>query len=368
MVFLQRLYLSFLLLHTQLLMHLVSASASCNPGEKCISLANCTSLLPFLKPHIMTPAERAVFEGRQCGFDSTGQELVNRVQICCPEMGHILPNNSICGPIIPTFRIIGGYETQPNEMPWMALILYAQSSSSVSNERLVPKCSGSLITNRYVLTAAHCLKITEWDLRRVRLGEHNILSNPDCFSNMNGVKQCAPRHLEIDIDQRIEHEQYMVIKQRHYNDIALLRLKFPVRFTDEIKPICVQHGYMLSNPSFSNHKLGIAGWGFSHKEGYSNVLLKAQVDGRNTDECSLSDPYLGFDKETQICAGFRGGNDTCKGDSGGPLMARGNGYFVYLAGITSYGYSECGSGPAAYTRTSKFIKWIQWKMYTTRIK
>lgn len=111
----------------------------------------------------------------------------------------------------------------------------------------------------------------------------------------------------------------------------------------------------------------IAGWGLSHKQGYSNVLLQAYVNGRNADECSLSEPSLGLDKETHICAGNLGGNDTCKGDSGGPLMAimeRGDEEFVYLAGITSYGYSQCGYGPAAYTKTSKFVEWILWNMYT----
>lgn len=177
----------------------------------------------------MTPAEKAVFEDRYCGYGPKGQELLDRVLICCPNMGHILPNTQICGPIMPAYRIFGGEETQPNELPWMALILYAHRSRSVWNERLVSRCAGSLITNRYVLTAAHCLRITGLDLRRVRLGEHNILSNPDCVTHINGREHCAPEHLEIDVDLSIKHRHYMVFEERPYNDIALLRLKFPVR-------------------------------------------------------------------------------------------------------------------------------------------
>jgi len=97
----------------------------------------------------------------------------------------------------------------------------------------------------------------------------------------------------------------------------------------------------------------------------SNVLLYANIQGRNPDECSRSYSFLGINKETQICAGGQNRKDTCKGDSGSPLMATmgwGVDEFVYLAGITSYGFNQCGDWPAAYTKTSSYINWIQWGM------
>ncbi|KDR19585.1 Serine protease snake [Zootermopsis nevadensis] len=68
-----------------------------------------------------------------------------------------------------------------------------------------------------------------------------------------------------------------------------------------------------------------------------------------------------------ICAGDpQGMNDTCNGDSGGPLQVKtteSNAYFI--VGITSYGPSVCGgSTPGIYTRVNKYLDWIEsiiWK-------
>ncbi|EDW98163.1 spaetzle-processing enzyme [Drosophila yakuba] len=358
-----RVYL-FFLLQAQLLVHLAeSAFPSCLPDEQCTRLSECSPLLRFLKPKNMTPAEMEVFSQRQCGYDPNGGELVYRVFVCCPAWDYVLPNHRICGQTPAAYRVARGEEAELNQMPWMAMLLYAELYMPAWNRRLVSRCAGSLITNRYVLTAGHCLKRLGYELRRVRLGEHNTLSNPDCVTEMNGRWKCAAAHLEIDVEWSIRHEDYMVIDQRPYNDIGLLRLKFPVRYTAAIKPICIELGYAFSNPSFDNYTFQIAGWGLTLWEGYSNVLLRADVTGRRADKCSLR---LGLRADTQICAGSLGGSDTCKGDSGSPLMAtmgRADEEFVYLAGITSYGYNQCGSGPAAYTKTSKFLEWIQWNMW-----
>ncbi|XP_043651457.1 spaetzle-processing enzyme [Drosophila teissieri] len=354
-----RVYISFLLL-----VHLAeSAFLPCLPDEICTRLSECSPLLPFLKPQHMTSAEMEIFSPRQCGYDPNSVELVYRVFVCCPAWDYVLPNRRICGQTPAADRVTSGKEAGLNEMPWMAMLLYAELYMPAWRGGLVSMCAGSLITNRYVLTAGHCLERSGYELRRVRLGEHDTTSNPDC-TEVNGRRKCAAAYLEMDVQLAIRHKDYMVIDHRPYNDIGLLRLRFPVRYTDAIKPICIQLGsYEFSNPSFDNYTLQVAGWGLTLWEGYSNVLLRAHVTGRKPDKCP---PSLGLNEDTQICAGGLGGRDTCKGDSGSPLMAamgRADEEFVYLAGITSYGYNECGSGPAAYTKTSKFLQWIQWNMW-----
>ncbi|XP_017008644.3 spaetzle-processing enzyme-like [Drosophila takahashii] len=246
----------------------------------------------------------------------------------------------------------------------MAMLLYINPHSSAQSP--VSKCAGSLISNRYVLTAAHCVDINGFNIHSVRLGEHDTSSNPDCPMQLDGRRVCAPPHLEIKVEVIIKHEHYRTFGGKHYNDIALLRLQFPVRYTHQIQPICILPEYEFSNPFFDDYNLQIAGWGISHWNTFSTLLLYANIRGRNPDECSIRYPSLGFHKETQICAGGQNGADTCRGDSGSPLMAtmgRGVDEFVYLAGITSYGNNQCGYGPAVYTKTAKYIDWIRWNMW-----
>ncbi|XP_050511891.1 serine protease easter-like [Diabrotica virgifera virgifera] len=66
--------------------------------------------------------------------------------------------------------------------------------------------------------------------------------------------------------------------------------------------------------------------------------------------------------DSQICAGVEYGRDTCKGDSGGPLitLSKKNYHQCYQEGIVSFGNSDCGMAglPAIYTKVSSFLSWI----------
>ena len=66
-------------------------------------------------------------------------------------------------------------------------------------------------------------------------------------------------------------------------------------------------------------------------------------------------------RPSQLCAGGELGKDSCRGDSGGPLLIQKEADMPwYVIGIVSFGSKECGSGrPAVYTRVSSFITWIQ---------
>ncbi|XP_041674138.1 spaetzle-processing enzyme-like [Drosophila eugracilis] len=287
------------------------------------------------------------------------KSLINKRQYtCCPKPGngHVLPTNKICGQKPPGYRIAGGNESAPNEFPWMALLLYKIRLSP--RQELVPKCAGSLITTRYILTAAHCIDnatYSDFDLRSVRLGEHDLSTKIDCVTLRNGKQLCSPPHVDIEVEKVILHEAYKNTTS-YENDIGLVRVISPVTYTDVIKPICILENHI----SLANSILQIAGWGRKENQEKTEVLLRAYIKEERY-YCWGKPDFL---PQTEICAGGQNGEDTCVGDSGGPLMAtigRGEEEVVYAAGITSHGYEnyKCGEVPAIYTKTGVFYKWIK---------
>lgn len=66
--------------------------------------------------------------------------------------------------------------------------------------------------------------------------------------------------------------------------------------------------------------------------------------------------------ENQVCGGGVKGEDSCNGDSGGPLMVVKEGDMPrwFVIGIVSYGALSCGGDkvPAIYTRVSAYLPWI----------
>lgn len=54
---------------------------------------------------------------------------------------------------VPHNRVVGGVPAKKGGWPWMALVGYKNSLGEVSF-----KCGGSIISNRHVLTAAHCIR------------------------------------------------------------------------------------------------------------------------------------------------------------------------------------------------------------------
>jgi hypothetical protein len=89
-------------------------------------------------------------------------------------------------------------------------------------------------------------------------------------------------------------------------------------------------------------------------------LREIQVPLRSDSECDVSSTLSNaYDAQTMVCAGeTTGGEDTCFGDSGGPLMAPGAGNSLVLVGATSFGF-ECGY-PLSYGVYARLINLRAW--------
>ena len=110
----------------------------------------------------------------------------------------LLPTD--CGKEL-TQRIFGGEKTDLDEFPWMTLLEYAKPNGKTT------ACGGVLISRRYVVTAAHCLKGSElpktWRLESVRLGEYNTATDRDCISDGENGEICADDPISVGIDEQI---------------------------------------------------------------------------------------------------------------------------------------------------------------------
>nr|BAM20553.1 melanization protease 1 [Papilio polytes] len=226
-------------------------------------------------------------------------------------------------------------------------------------------CGGSVINSRYVLTAAHC--IMDRNVAKVRIGEYDISSDVDC-SGEDSYIECAPKYQEIDVSEPIHHEAYRD-NPFTVNDIGLLRLKTHADLSVRNSgTICLPMTNLLLTKRIYGERATVAGWGITENQTKSNVLLRVDVPTYSPRECLKRYSRNGrvnlesYNRLTYtFCAGELG-HDSCKGDSGGPLMVESivkNTYKQVQYGIVSYGNNECGSDPPTiYTDIRKYMKWI----------
>lgn len=96
----------------------------------------------------------------------------------------------------------------------------------------------------------------------------------------------------------------------------------------------------------------------------SKVKLKVSLPVLSNSDCAPIHAREVRLADSQLCAGGEQGKDSCKGDSGGPLMTpQGlrNDARWYVVGIVSIGPRRCGTEgkPAIYTRVGSYVDWIR---------
>uniref|UniRef100_A0A0K2U4G1 limulus clotting factor C n=1 Tax=Lepeophtheirus salmonis TaxID=72036 RepID=A0A0K2U4G1_LEPSM len=221
----------------------------------------------------------------------------------------------------PQSRIVGGKATYEGEYPWMAAI-YLHGGG-----RTEFWCGGALVSERHVITAAHCTKDAkkkQFKARQftIRLGEWD-LDDKETYSR------------EYEIVDVIAHPDFKA--NGFYSDVAILKTIEPVEFSEYIQPICLPTGSM-KNDNFLGTLPVALGWGATHYRGKEvNKLRGVALPVWNNKDCDGA--YFQPITEVFLCAGYAsGGRDACQGDSGGPLMLYSQKRKAWvLIGVVSFG-------------------------------
>lgn len=253
-------------------------------------------------------------------------------------------HEAFCGDNLTTAapHIIGGNDTKIEDYPWVVAIVKAEEQSPFLGQY----CGGTLIGQRWVLTAAHCT-YNQINLPKLPR-EINVIVGSTLLSSSAEDRNT--------INRIIRHPRYQPGENNY--DIALLELA-----SSTVKrPISLFSGLndTLSLSSLTGKIGNVLGWGITSKDEftYATILQRVKlpiVSSRNCSDNAYGDQIT----KNMLCAGYLNGTkDSCHGDSGGPLVVSIDGKWVQ-AGIVSWGEGCAQNGYyGVYTRTSSFIYFI----------
>ncbi|MEM7531835.1 MAG: trypsin-like serine protease [Chloroflexota bacterium] len=253
-------------------------------------------------------------------------------------------------------RIVGGQDVpNPNPYNYQVAINYINASNNFQGQF----CGGSVIGDKWILTAAHCL-VGEQAADLKVLVHHRQLTGGN-------------EGIEIRVANFIIHEAYN--DDTTVNDIAIIQLIDPIPNVEQFAiPLLTQSTEASfgtpGTPAVSTGWGGLRGYspgsgGPVGGQVYANTLQYVTLPIVSNTDCR--NIYGSEILDSMVCAGYLDGQtaqgvqqDTCQADSGGPLVVPDSRNGFIQSGIVSFGFG-CAFTYGVYTRVSSFNDWIQEK-------
>jgi len=237
---------------------------------------------------------------------------------------------------LPAGFIVGGQDARANEFPWQASIRRKATNSHF--------CGGSIIAERWILTAAHCMDGETAALVSVVVGDH-------VRNAASSVRQT------LDVASFRLHESYN--SRTSANDVALIKTTTDIAFSADVAPVCAPD----TSNDYVYYKSQCSGWGSLVSGGTCCPQTLQYVTLNVTTNTFCNNAYPGRNQisDDMICASDNSGGtsrDSCQGDSGGPLTIKEADGTFRVVGVVSWGIG-CASGyPGVYARVPVFNSWI----------
>ncbi|XP_030632030.1 coagulation factor IX [Chanos chanos] len=229
-------------------------------------------------------------------------------------------------------RIVGGQLQPQGGSPWQVLLRRKDEYGF---------CGGSLITDRWVITAAHCLQ---------EMPDHVTVGDYDKMRE-------DPHEQRIGVEKVVTHPHFH--DYTFDSDIALLYLAEPVELGPYATPICLPNTQLAKQLLREGTHGLVTGWGATHYlRRSSRFLRKVVLPVVDQQKCMASTEQVITDN--MFCAGYlQAPRDACRGDSGGPFAVNYRGTW-FLTGVVSWGERCAAVGKyGVYTRLGNYLHWIR---------
>uniref|UniRef100_A0A3F2YSH0 Uncharacterized protein n=1 Tax=Anopheles arabiensis TaxID=7173 RepID=A0A3F2YSH0_ANOAR len=241
----------------------------------------------------------------------------------------------------PSHRVVNGQEATPGQFPYQIALL----SNFLIGTGL---CGGSVLTNNYVLTAAHCVIM---GTSTVALGGNAIMG-----AHNRDAPEPSQQIIAFTSAGIRAHPGYSSANIR--NDIAVVRLNSPITFTDRIQPARLPA--RSDTRQFGGFTGTVSGFGRTSdaSQATSSVVMFTSNPVMTNADCIAQWNAVLIEPQN-VCMSGEGGRSACNGDSGGPLAVQDGGSLQ--VGVVSFGSAAgCAIGmPSVYARVSFFLDFIE---------